>query len=79
VPPFSSRLVQTFAAEVVHDREQGSDPITQARGASSTSRLSWRSKRWSVRAAVPIIDSMLGVSGTAGHPVNRVCIAMSLR
>jgi glyoxylase I family protein len=26
---------------------------------------------------VPIIDSMLGVSGTAGNPVNHVCIAMS--
>jgi catechol 2,3-dioxygenase-like lactoylglutathione lyase family enzyme len=29
------------------------------------------------RVAAPIIDSMIGVSGTAGNPLNHVCIAMS--
>ncbi len=29
------------------------------------------------RAAAPIIDAMLGVTGTTGHSVNHVCLAMT--
>ena len=29
------------------------------------------------RAAVPMVDAMAGAEGSAGHPVNHVCLAMA--